>query len=252
MSPPPPAPPPEDREERWSPVSPDAAPTPSRRMRQDFAHSYLKNAPADPDRGQSSLPWPEALRMSLQSIRLRLGRLSVVLTGIALAISFVTGLAYIQMMGDALQELYRQEGQTGGAPEGNPLQLGWILIAILIAAAGIANAILMSVTERIQEIGTLKCLGARNRHIVKLFLIETLCLGFFGGLAGAMLGPFLAMGLQFLMIGREAAAGMTWGNFGLLVGYGVALSLTLTLLAAIVPVSFAARVESAEAMRYHV
>jgi ABC-type lipoprotein release transport system permease subunit len=67
-----------------------------------------------------------------------------------------------------------------------------------------------------------------------------------------MLGPFLAMGLQFLMIGSEAAAGLTWANFGTLVGYGVVLSLVLTILAAVVPVSFAARVESAEAMRYHV
>ncbi|HTL51901.1 MAG TPA: FtsX-like permease family protein [Planctomycetota bacterium] len=258
---PPPAPPPNDDDDDWEDLPPGArdsreygqalppgVATPSRRMRKDFTHSYLEDAPADTDKGRSSLPWSEAFRMSMQSIHLRIGRLSVVLIGIALAISFVTGLSYIQMMGDALHERYHD--QSG--PENHTMQYGWILIAILIAAAGIANAILMSVTERIQEIGTLKCLGARNRHIVRLFLIETLCLGFFGGLAGAVLGPFLAMGLQFTMIGSEAAAGLNWHNFGLLVGYGVSLSLILTLLAAIVPVSFAARVESAEAMRYHV
>ena len=233
------------------PRDPDS-PTPSGRMRQEWAHNYLDDAPPEKDPGRSSLPWSEALRMSLQSIRLRLGRLSVVLIGIALAISFVTGLSYIQLMTDALHEMYRDSGGGGNLPAANPMQLGWKIIAILIAAAGIANAVLMSVTERIQEIGTLKCLGARNRHIIKLFMVETLCLGFFGGLAGGILGPFLAMGLQFFMIGTEVAAGMSWGNFGGLVAYGIGLSLTLTILAAVVPVSFAARVESAEAMRYHV
>ncbi|MGH7143823.1 MAG: ABC transporter permease [Planctomycetota bacterium] len=266
-APPPPPPPadPSDRPDpagpgRGDPLAPGDEPTPSRRLRRDFAHGYLAGTPPEIDAGHSTLPWSEAFRMSFQSIRLRIGRLSVVLIGIALAISFVTGLTYIQMMGTALRELYHNapvatggaSGGGGGAPAANPMQMGWIIIAILIAAAGIANAILMSVTERIQEIGTLKCLGARNRHIVRLFLIETLCLGFLGGFVGAVLGPFLAMALQFTMIGSEAAAGMSWPHFLLLVGYGVGLSVTLTVLAAVVPVSFAARVESAEAMRYHV
>lgn len=242
-------------------------------MRKDFAQTYLQDAPPEEDPGKSSLPWSEAFRMAFQSIHLRMGRLSVVLIGIALAISFVTGLWYIQLMGAALQaqsagvagaggaggaSIAAGAGsatgtvEAGGAADGGALQLGWILIAILIAAAGIANAILMSVTERIQEIGTLKCLGARNRHIVMLFLIETLFLGLLGGVLGAALGPFLALALQFTIIGDEAAAALTWRNLGLLVGSGTALSVTLTILAAVIPVRFAARVESAEAMRYHV
>lgn len=231
-------------------------PTPSRRMRKDFAQSYLQDAPPEADPGTSSLPWSEAFRMAFQSIHLRMGRLSVVLVGIALAISFVTGLGYIQWMGEALRAQSTAAAGTGAGAmppvEDNSLQLGWILIAVLIAAAGIANAILMSVTERIQEIGTLKCLGARNRHIVMLFLIETIFLGLLGGFCGALLGPLLALGLQFTLIGSEAAAALSWVNLAKLTGYGTGLSVVLTILAAVIPVRFAARVESAEAMRYHV
>ncbi len=61
----------------------------------------------------------------------------------------------------------------------------WLVgISLLITIIGIANAMLMSVTERIREIGTMKCLGALPSFIVKLFLIES-CLT---GLAGAILG----------------------------------------------------------------
>ena len=48
---------------------------------------------------------------------------------------------------------------------------------MLVAFVGVLNAMLMSVTERFREIGTMKCLGALNSFIVKLFLIESLFQG---------------------------------------------------------------------------
>ena len=63
---------------------------------------------------------------------------------------------------------------------------GAVLFAIAIF--GVVNTMLMSVWERVREIGTLLALGLRRRQIVTLFLIEGGLLGFTGGVLGALLG----------------------------------------------------------------
>lgn len=61
------------------------------------------------------------------------------------------------------------------------------LISLLVAAIGIANTMLMSVYERTREIGIMKVLGAALRDIRNMFLLESACIGFFGGLFGLLL-----------------------------------------------------------------
>ncbi len=65
--------------------------------------------------------------------------------------------------------------------------VGFVLF--LVVGAGIANTMFMSVMERKKEIGTMKAVGAENRHIKFLFLLE----GFFIGLFGALFGLVLAV-----------------------------------------------------------
>jgi ABC-type lipoprotein release transport system permease subunit len=48
----------------------------------------------------------------------------------------------------------------------------------------------MAVTERFREIGTFKCLGALDRFIVNLLVVETCIYGFFGGVIGGLTGIF--------------------------------------------------------------
>ncbi len=62
------------------------------------------------------------------------------------------------------------------------------LIASVVGAIGIANTMFMNVLERIQEIGILKAVGATQRQILTLFLIESAIIGFAGGLIGLLLG----------------------------------------------------------------
>jgi putative ABC transport system permease protein len=61
-------------------------------------------------------------------------------------------------------------------------------VALLVAALGIVNTMLMSVLERTREIGVMKAVGARNRHIMTVFLVE----GFLIGLTGGILGLVVA------------------------------------------------------------
>ncbi len=65
------------------------------------------------------------------------------------------------------------------------LALGGIAaISLTVAGIGIMNVMLVSVSERTEEIGLLKALGARSRQILAVFLAEALLLSSLGGLAG--------------------------------------------------------------------
>ena len=61
-------------------------------------------------------------------------------------------------------------------------------ISLLVGGIGIMNVMLATVTERTREIGIRRALGAKRRHIVIQFLVETVVLSGFGGFAGVALG----------------------------------------------------------------
>ena len=61
-------------------------------------------------------------------------------------------------------------------------------VAVLsVSAFGIANTMLMSVLERTREIGVMKAVGADNRHLLVMFLIEGAVIGLVGGAFGLLL-----------------------------------------------------------------
>ena len=66
------------------------------------------------------------------------------------------------------------------------------VIALAIAALGITNAMLASVRERRREIGVLKAIGAADRDVRRIFLVEAGALGFLGGVVGTIVGYFTA------------------------------------------------------------
>ena len=123
-------------------------------------------------------------------------------------------------------------------------------LAALVCFVGILNAMLMSVHERFREIGTMKCLGALESFIVKLYFLESSFIG--------MVGTLIGIGIGFLLsLGRAMAA----FGFGTVLRYfdfrGACLSALGTLLigsllsvaAAYFPARAAARMDPVEAMR---
>jgi len=74
-----------------------------------------------------------------------------------------------------------------------PRTLWLILVSFLVCVVGISNTMLMSVTDRFNEIATMKCLGAMDEFIMVLFVFEAMMQGVVGSAAGVVLGVILSM-----------------------------------------------------------
>ncbi len=66
------------------------------------------------------------------------------------------------------------------------------LISVVVAAINITNTMYTSILERTQEIGVMKAIGAKNKYILIIFVIESGLLGLLGGLVGIGLGYAIA------------------------------------------------------------
>lgn len=140
----------------------------------------------------------------------------------------------------------------------------WILIiSLLVTVIGITNSLLMSVTERFKEIGTMKCLGALSAFIRRLFLIESALIGFTGSLLGVIVGALLPM-LIYSISFADPAAGDSLAGFKIVFGslnYPLLLAAAfssliagtaLSIFAAIYPADYAAKMVPAMALRSNV
>jgi ABC-type lipoprotein release transport system permease subunit len=136
------------------------------------------------------------------------------------------------------------------------------LVVLAVVAIVIANTLLMAVFERAREMGILAALGMKGRQILSMFLLEAGTLGLAGIVLGLILG---GLGVVYLAtvglpIGEAAAAGeasnmITYGNvlyarFSLPDTVSLSIAgLAITLLGALYPAWFAARLEPIEALR---
>lgn len=196
----------------------------------------------------SQFPISAAFLFALQGIRLRLGRMVLVFMGISLSMAFTGSLL-------ATDVLYRQlpvEAAGANQASATAFRWMWVAVALLISTSGTLNAILMSVTERIKEIGTLKCLGAKNIHIVEIFFFESALLGFLGGLTGGVVGYLFAVLTFAINISSRYLSAEVLLQASQVILWCLGISMTLALLASIIPVLVAARIEPASAMRYEV
>lgn len=88
-------------------------------------------------------------------------------------------------------------------------------VSLLVAAIGIANTMVMSVTERTREIGIMKALGCYVRDIRVMFLAEAGAIGFFGGLIGCVLSGLISLGINVAgMLYASGAPGAPGGGDG--------------------------------------
>ncbi len=125
------------------------------------------------------------------------------------------------------------------------------VIALAIAALGITNALLAAIRERRREIGVLKAIGARDRDVRRLFLIEAGATGVVGGLLGTLTGYGIALVLGAVVnryLVAQQLPGVAIGFPWTVLVLGVVGAAGLATLAGLVPAQRAARLPARDAM----
>ena len=127
------------------------------------------------------------------------------------------------------------------------------LVALVTAALGIANTMVMSILERRREIGILRSLGAQARDIRGLFLVESGAIGALGSMGGILLGWIVARvasGVaKAVMRNQDVEVMELFATPFWLVGIAMAFGVLVAVLAGTYPAGRAARVDPVEALR---
>jgi predicted lysophospholipase L1 biosynthesis ABC-type transport system permease subunit len=184
--------------------------------------------------GELKLRLDVVAAMALSSLRLRVTRAVLTLLTIATSSAFLMYLLTAPRRDDLAD---RQ---------------GWLLLVVLalvVSAAGVLNTMLMSVSQRYREIGTMKCLGALDRFVLLSVLLEAAILGALGGVLGVMAGFALGSGLAAVEFGAACWAHMNLAGLLTKALCVLAAGIGLTILGAAVPAWIASRMPPMEAMR---
>ena len=150
--------------------------------------------------------------------------------------------AILETANDVLSLMQALLGSVGG-------------LALLVAALGVANTMMMAIYERTREIGVLKALGASRREIRFLFTIEAALIGLIGGFFGLILGALLGRLVDWIAHRYLIAEGVTgigrlsmvppWLAFG-----SLAFAALIGILAGLYPAGRAAKLDPVAALRH--
>ena len=123
-------------------------------------------------------------------------------------------------------------------------------ISLLVGGIGIMNIMMVSVTERTREIGIRKALGAKERVILALFVIEAALTSALGGVIGIGLGYLVSMAanqiLPLVLTDMELTVSPSIGSVGIAFGISVGIGILFGYL----PAKRAARLNPIDALRY--
>ncbi len=207
------------------------------------------------------LPFGKSVEIAYKSIRVRFFRSLITTLSLVLAVSF---LSFTDVSNDVangmlasgsveLRQALVRAGYDLG-PEANnvassPKQRWILILSLLVCAVGIVNAQLMAVTERFREIGTMKCLGALDRFVLRLFILEAGMQGLAGSVAGALLGAVFALLAGWVRFGGAGLQQVAMTHVGASVAAATGIGVALSLLGVLYPALVAARMQPVEAMR---
>jgi putative ABC transport system permease protein len=207
---------------------------------------------------QQSVPWKVIFSVAMSNLKRRIFRSFIAMIGVILAIAFLCYMlvcdsitkALVGAHLDPINVLLQQQGVDilGGA--GTETRMFILLgLSLLTCLVGIMNAMLMSVAERVKEIGTLKCLGALDSFIVKTFFIESLLQGVLGTLAGIIIGVVVGFVISFMNYQSYALEYCPWLKIIACILVSFIIGTSISMLASIAPAYWAARKQPVDALR---
>lgn len=207
---------------------------------------------------QKMLSWPIVGAVSMAGLRRRFARAMITMFGVVLAIAFLSYMlvtetltkAMIAAGDDELNVLLQNSGVdifAGGKTD----QMTYLLITLtlLTSLVGIVNAMLMAVTERVREIGTLKCIGATDSFIVRTYFLESTIQGVIGATLGMLLGLIVAVAVAVKIYGLYPVQLFPFAAVLGAMLSALAAGAALSVIASIVPAYAAARKQPVEALR---
>ncbi len=123
-------------------------------------------------------------------------------------------------------------------------------IALIVGAVGIANTMYMSVLERTKEIGVMKSIGATNRAIMTIFLIESAFFGIVGGLIGSIIGIVMALGAKYAIEAFSPGLPFLILIDPYVIAGALLFSAVAGILSGILPARAASKLNPVDALRY--
>lgn len=125
---------------------------------------------------------------------------------------------------------------------------GIAFISLIVGAIGIMNSMYTAVMERTREIGVMKAIGAKNRDILSMYIIESAIMGFAGGIIGIILGLIIAFGLGTVIsaLGVKIIVRL---DFNLII-MGIFFTVILGVASGILPAYRASILKPVDALRY--
>ena len=120
-------------------------------------------------------------------------------------------------------------------------------ISLIVAGVSILNVMMMSVTERIKEIGVLRSIGTRRNEVMRMFIYEALILG-----VGAVIGGVLSFGTGYLMTAVLVGSPVYLYNVKslLYIVFGMAFGIITSVASGIYPAWKAAHLNPIQALRH--
>jgi ABC-type antimicrobial peptide transport system permease subunit len=128
-------------------------------------------------------------------------------------------------------------------------------LALLVAALGVANTMMMAIYERTREIGVLKALGASAGEIRRLFTVEAGMIGLIGGFFGLIIGTLLGRLVDWIAHRYLISEGVTGVGLLSVVPWWLALgalifAALIGIVAGLYPAARAARLDPVNALRH--
>ncbi len=211
------------------------------------------------------LPWSRAVEICWRNVLNRRGRFLLIFISIAVVVAFfVSTLAYQAVLAElrrsdevpiraALEQANLLTHDDAGDRNQRDRTIWLLTLSGMLCFVGVCNTMYMSVSERFREIGTLKCLGALDGFIIRLFLIESVFVGVVGSALGALAGVLLMLLQLVMLLEIEYISGiMLLRTLSVSVPAAIAGGTLLTVMAAIYPTRAAAKMKPVDAMRVEV